>query len=175
MNYVLFAFGDYTKEDQKINLIVDFVSQISTKEVKFQYGESGIIVSFATLSKSEDISDFFDDCLTKLTAMFFVFPVSDNSIMSMDGEIYEHLFDEPDKKSGKTQTIDYGLNFDFDYKFENSDSTHSIKEVFDKIFGNVTEPEIILTLDQILDKINDNGFESLTNTEKKQLEEYSNK
>ena len=69
MNYVLFAFGDYTKEDQKINLIVDFVSQISTKEVKFQYGESGIIVSFATLSKSEDISDFFDDCLTKLTAM----------------------------------------------------------------------------------------------------------
>ena len=107
--------------------------------------------------------------------MIFVFPVSDNSIMSMDGEIYEHLFNEPDKKSGKTQTIDYGLNFDFDYKFENSDSTHSIKEVFDKIFGNVTEPEIILTLDQILDKINDNGFESLTNTEKKQLEKYSNK
>ena len=53
--------------------------------------------------------------------------------------------------------------------------TNLFQEVFDKIFGNVTEPEIILTLDQILDKINDNGFESLTNTEKKQLEKYSNK
>ena len=91
----------------------------------------------------------------------------------MDGEIYEHLFNEPDKKSDKTQTIDYGLNFDFDYKFENSDSTHSIKEVFEKIFGTVMEPEIILTLDQLLDKINDSGFESLTSGEKKQLEEYS--
>jgi len=71
MDYLLFAFGDYTKTDPHINLIVDFVSQISSKEVTYQYGDSGIIVSFSTVKTVDEITDYLEINLTKLTAMFF--------------------------------------------------------------------------------------------------------
>ncbi len=173
MDYVLFAFGDYTKEDPIIDLIVDFVSQISSNEVKFQYGDSGIIVSFKTVKTSDEIVEFFDIHLTKLTAMFFVFPVTDNAIMSMDTEIYNHLFEKTDKKSEEPS-----FNFVSDMtdipNFEDGDMT-SLNKLFDLLLKPPKKPEIVLSLDQILDKISETGINSLTEKEKIQLDEYSKK
>ena len=174
MEYVLFAFGDYTKEDPIINLIIDFVSQISDKDVKYQYGDSGIIVSFATKQSSSDIMSFFEDNLTKLTAMFFVFPINDSSIISMDQEIYNHLFD--DVNSGNTET-EKKIQIDFSESalLEDSEMTESLNRVFDLLFKTPKKAERVLSLDDILDKINENGIDSLTQIEKQKLDEYSKK
>jgi hypothetical protein len=173
MDYVLFAFGDYTKEDPIIDLIVDFVSQISSNEVKFQYGDSGIIVSFKTIKTSDDIVEFFETHLTKLTAMFFVFPVTDNSIMSMDTEVYDHLFEKTDKKSD-------GPSFNFvsdmtDLPEFNEGDTTSLNKLFDLLFKPLEKKKKALTLDELLDKISETGISSLTNDEKNQLDEYAKK
>ena len=173
MDYVLFAFGDYTKEDPIIDLIVDFVSQISSNEVKFQYGDSGIIVSFKTVKASDEILEFFETNLTKLTAMFFVFPVTDKSIMSMDTEIYDHLFEKTDKKSDGMN-----LNFVSDMtdipEFEGGDMT-SLNKLFDMLLKPLEVEKRALTLNELLDKISETGINSLTNDEKNQLEEYAKK
>lgn len=173
MDYVLFAFGDYTKEDPIIDLIVDFVSQISSNEVKFQYGDSGIIVSFKTIKTSDEIVEFFETNLTKLTAMFFVFPVTDNSIMSMDTEIYDHLFEKTDKKSEGSS-----FNFVSDMtdipEFQDGDMT-SLNKLFDMLLKPLEVKKRALTLNELLDKISEKGINSLTNDEKNQLDEYAKK
>ena len=48
MEHLLFAFGEYKEGDKNINLIIDFVSQISNTDVRYQFGDSGIIVNFTT-------------------------------------------------------------------------------------------------------------------------------
>jgi len=174
MEYVLFAFGDYTKDDPLINLIIDFVSQISDKDVKYQYGDSGIIVSFGTKQSSTDIVSFFEENLTKLTAMFFVFPVNDESIMSMDQEIYNHLFENVDFNSPETEKK-IQIDFTESQLLDDNEMTESLNRVFDLLFKKPKKVERALSLDNILDKINEKGINSLTETEKQKLDEYSKK
>lgn len=174
MEYVLFAFGDYTKEDPLINLIIDFVSQISDKDVKYQYGDSGIIVSFGTKQASTDILSFFEENLTKLTAMFFVFPVNDESIISMDQEIYNHLFENVDIKPTETEKK-IQIDFSESALLDDNEMTESLNRVFDLLFKKPKKTERALSLDEILDKINEQGINSLTKIEKQKLDEYSKK
>lgn len=173
MDYVLFAFGDYTKEDPIIDLIVDFVSQISSNEVKFQYGDSGIIVSFKTIKTSDEIVEFFETNLTKLTAMFFVFPVTDNSIMSMDTEIYDHLFEKTDKKS-EGPSFNFVSDMTDIPEFQDGDMTY-LNKLFDMLLKPLEVKKRALTLNELLDKISEKGINSLTNDEKNQLDEYAKK
>lgn len=172
MEYLLFAFGDYKESEPHIKLIVDNVSQISNKDVRYQYGDAGIIVNFETKLNTDEISKFFEESLTKLTAMFFVFPVNDNMILSMDEDIHAHLFGETDKKSGNKS-----LNFTVDMTdiptFGDSDTTNSIEKLFSLLFQPPKTQVQKPTLDQLLDKIIESGIESLTENEIKLLNEYS--
>lgn len=174
MEYVLFAFGDYTKDDPLINLIIDFVSQISDKDVKYQYGDPGIIVSFSTKQSPSDIMSFFEENLTKLTAMFFVFPVNDESIMSMDEKTYNHLFENVDFSNVE---LEKKIQIDFTESElrDNTEMTDSLNRVFDLLFKKPKKTERALSLDDILDKINEKGINSLTDIEKQKLDEYSKK
>ena len=171
MEHLLFAFGDYKEEDPNIKLIIDFVSQISTSDVRYQFGESGIIVNFRTKLNTDELSQFFETNLTKLTAMFFVFPVTDNMILSMDEDIHSHLFGEPDKKSD-IPNLKYSVNMTDIPNFDES-ITSSLDKVFNLLFQPVEEPVKVLTLDQLLDKILECGIESLSKDEIDMLNEYS--
>ena len=96
MNYILFAFGDYKENPQALNTLTEIVSQISTDEIKFQHGDSGVIVTFGTKLDWEQIDDYMKKNVVKLTAMYFVFPIDDDMIYSMDKEIEKHLFENTD-------------------------------------------------------------------------------
>jgi hypothetical protein len=172
MEHLLFAFGDYKEGEPTIKLIIDFVSQISKTDVKYQFGESGLIVNFTTKLNTEELSQFFETNLTKLTAMFFVFPVTDDMILSMDEDIHNHLFGETDKKSDKDM-----LKFTIDITdipiFGDGDTTNPME----KLFSILSQPQKtkvhIPSLDELLDKISEHGIESLTEKEIEILNEYS--
>jgi len=173
MEHLLFAFGEYKEGDKNINLIIDFVSQISNTDVRYQFGDSGIIVNFTTKLSTDEISKFFEDSLTKITAMFFVFPVNDSMILSMDEDIHKHLFGETDKKS-ESVINKYIVDSTDLPLFKDSDTTKSLDGLFSLLFSKIEEtPVIVLTLDQLLDKINEFGIESLSELELKMLEDYS--
>ena len=173
MEHLLFAFGDYKQDDKNIQLIVDFVSQISTTDVRYQFGESGIIVNFTTKLSTDKISEFFEESLTKITAMFFVFPVNDSMILSMDEDIHQHLFGITDKKS-EPVIQKYVIDTTEIPSFNDTDITKSLDTVFNLLFNKIEEPPVIvLTLDQLLDKINESGILSLSDDELKMLDDYS--
>jgi hypothetical protein len=92
----------------------------------------------------------------------------------MDQEIYNHLFD--DVNSGNTET-EKKIQIDFSESalLEDSEMTESLNRVFDLLFKTPKKAERVLSLDDILDKINENGIDSLTQIEKQKLDEYSKK
>jgi len=172
MEYLLFAFGDYKENEPHIKLIVDCVSQISKKDVRYQYGDAGIIVNFETSLSTDGISKFFEESITKLTAMFFVFPVNDSMILSMDEDIHSHLFGETDKKS-ESKVTNFTINMTDIPTFGDYDMTESVEKLFSLIFKSPQTNDVVLTLDQLLDKINETGIDSLTEKEIQLLNEYS--
>jgi hypothetical protein len=90
----------------------------------------------------------------------------------MDEDIHSHLFGETDKKSENKVT-----NFTIDMtdipKFGDSDISDSMEKLFSVLFKSQTTPVEVPTLDQLLDKINESGIDSLTDNEIKLLNEYS--
>jgi hypothetical protein len=104
--------------------------------------------------------------------MFFLVPVNDDVMISVDDNIMSHLFNLSDNAEG-----DLGVGNFYENPEKNEDfidlvnkfALHMEQEVSNLIKKQV-EP---LTLDQILDKILEKGIDNLTDNEKQKLDEYS--
>jgi hypothetical protein len=177
MNYILFAFGEYKENPQALNLLTETVSQISKGEIKFQHGDSGVIITFGTKLDWEDIDDYMKKNIVKLTAMYFVFPI-DDMIYSMDEEIEKHLFENTDILTEKEE-----LN-QSRYTSDNTGVPEFFRGIyihkgspFDDILKilneEVIKDEPVMTLNDLLDKIKEKGIDSLSEIQLKQLEIYS--
>lgn len=174
MDYILFAFGDYTENQQALTTLTEIVSQISIDEIKYQHGDSGVIVTFGTKLDWEDINDYMKKNIVKLTAMYFVFPVDDDMIYSMDEEIYKHLFGNTDKLTENQNT--YTSDSTGIPKFLgglNVHHTRSFDDFFKLFYEEIIQEEPQMTLNDLLDKIKEKGIDSLSENQLKQLENYS--
>jgi len=178
MNYILFAFGEYKENPQALNLLTETVSQISKGEIKFQHGDSGVIITFGTKLDWEDIDDYMKKNIVKLTAMYFVFPIESDMIYSMDEDIKKHLFENTD-----ILTENEELN-QTRYVSDNTGVPEFLKGIyihrgspFDDILKILNEEVIqdvpVMTLNDLLDKIKEKGIDSLSEIQLKQLEIYS--
>jgi hypothetical protein len=171
MNYLLFVYynTDVQNTEEKTQEIgTKLAEHMTSGQIKFMYGERHSIFHFAYKGDFQDVSD----------VMFFI---------SEEMSGFEYLIT---KKSR-----DYTSNFDED----NLNHLMSLKNVTpkkhkptppklrtndlkgDETFMDLTD--IILnfkrkdvcnlTLDELLDKINEQGINSLSEIEKQKLEEYS--
>lgn len=177
MNYILFAFGDYTENPQALNILTETVSQISFGDIKFQHGESGVIITFGTKLDWEHIDDYMKKNIVKLTAMYFVFPIEPDMIYSLDKNIEEHLFSHPDiltdNKKYNTYTSDSTGIPDFSGEIHIHKS-RSFDDFFKMFYDEIIQDEPVMTLDSLLDKIKEKGIDSLSANQLAQLEIYSN-
>jgi hypothetical protein len=176
MNYILFAFGDYKENPQALNTLTEIVSQISTDEIKFQHGDSGVIVTFGTKLDWEQIDDYMKKNVVKLTAMYFVFPIEDGMIYSMDDEINKHLFGETDNLTEKQKYNTYTSDNTGVPEFLGGihiHKTRSFDDFFKIFYEEVIQDTPVMTLNDLLDKIKEKGIDSLSADQLKQLEIYS--
>ena len=176
MNYILFAFGDYKENPQALNTLTEIVSQISTDEIKFQHGDNGVIVTFGTKLDWEQIDDYMKKNVVKLTAMYFVFPIDDDMIYSMEDEIYKHLFGETDKLTEKQKYDTYTSDNTGVPEFLGGihiHKTRSFDDFFKIFYEEVIQDKPVMTLNDLLDKIKEKGIDSLSADQLKQLEIYS--
>ena len=104
--------------------------------------------------------------------MYFVFPVDKNSIVSMEDEMHQHLFGKINEASnGYFNENNTSISYYFD-----SDTDSLNEKLAEELFKTILQPKVQekeLSLDEILDKINDNGITSLTDSELTTLEKYS--
>ena len=184
MKYLLFVYGNYSGNEFVLKGIAKLLSSIACNDVKYQYGDSGGIFHFTTLEKPGKVKKKLGEQLQGFSAMYFLVPFNKNvNFYIGDPKVETHLFTQSEETDNMSESpkLEYNLE---DIQDEMSDIDI---EVFMKNLSNfvgvdltqieVEEEEVQIvkekTLDEILDKINECGIESLTQTEKQLLDEYA--
>jgi len=176
MKYLLFVYGDYTNKPNHIGAIGDILSELTkTKSVKYQHGEAGGIFHFESQQNIKNIGKYLEQTITDLTAMFFLVPMTDEVLISVDDTVMKHLFNLEDDEVSKN------FSFDINKTITKEDSDRTVAELVNEIAKSLVDDltikkekvEVKPTLDELLDKINNCGLNNLTKEEKQLLDEYA--
>ena len=172
MNYLFFVYYDDTVKDseEKTNQIAGQIADVMTsKEIKFMFGDKHAIYHFASDLSLSEMGELLNIISFDVTGFeFFLTQKTKNNFSNFPEENVEHLLSlRKTSPKKKTTPVNPGLR------------TNDIlggEKIFDiaDIILNFKRPEVCnLTLDELLDKMVDQGADSLTELEKKKLEEYS--
>jgi hypothetical protein len=175
MKHLLFVYGEYTNKPNHIAVIGDIISELTVNKcVKYQHGAAGAIYHFESKESIKYIGKYLEDTITDLTAMFFLVPMTDEVLISVDDMVMSHLFNL------ENETTNSNFSFDINKTVTNEDTDKTVAELVNEIAKTLIEElapqegEVkIPTLDELLDKINTNGINSLTKKEKQLLDEYA--
>ena len=173
MNYLLFVYYNDTIEntEEKTNEIgVQVSDMMSSKEIKFMFGDHHAVFNFSSDLSIEDMGEYIHIIADEIGGFeFFLTPKPRKLYSNFPEDNLKHLLslknpkgkkDKPEvKQKLRTNNIGEGEKF-FDLS--------------ELILNFGRQKEVCnLTLDQLLDKIVDQGADSLTELEKQKLEEYS--
>jgi hypothetical protein len=140
--------------------------------MKFQHTKGILMFYFSTEVDKIEIFDYVTGILFGITETFILTEVSDNVTVSLPSGIKEHLFDL------ENESNDINMNIDMNKVKNNIELFGDEEEDEDFVALLLGERERLLkkpSLDQILDKINSKGYESLSQYEKDVLDRYSKK
>ena len=185
--YMLFIFGDFKGKDKIIELIALQLSAFTDKHsyVKYNYGDYGIVLNFQSHLSFYNIRDHVHIILEKVAPQYFLFERPKHMYAYMPPELKLNLFDlneeninieQKDVNFKDVMNImdNFLINITSTLSPENMLSEDDMERMFENIMNEVDrQEEVKPTIDDILDKIRDKGIESLTNSEKQILDEYS--
>lgn len=180
MNYLMFVYGssDTIKSDEITTRIGKELQPITVdnSNIKYVYGDENAIFHFKSDLSFQEMTIYADMVIDGFPDFLFVLiPFNGEISSNFEEERMEHLLGV----GGNTEPKDKNrIDVEIDEILTNGDM------IFDVFIGMINEgnkfgekknKEVIcdMTLDELLDKIVDHGFESLSEVEKKKLEEYS--
>jgi hypothetical protein len=178
MKYLLFVYPcdeNWNKEESNQIFAEELVQIIKDETLKFVYGENHTIFNFESDMSQSEIDIYIKLLKEEVPDFMYVLVQNAKGVSSdMDKNNLEHLMGK--KKRGRKPKTKNPIN---DFVTNIPKPTFDIKSFLDEhnkkmaefLKNNVCD----LTLDEILDKIIDQGMESLTSAEKDKLDEYSKK
>lgn len=171
MNYLLFVYYnvDVENSEEQTNKIGVEISEIMTsKEIKFMYGDKHSIFHFASDLSLSEMGEFLNIVSDEMECFeFFLTQKTKHNFSNFPEDNLNHLLSlkRTTKKTVKKtppKIIEYG-------KHKGS----PFMEIADLIM-NFKRPEVCnMSLDELLDKIGKEGIDSLSELEKQKLDEYS--
>ena len=168
MKYILFLFGKSDNQEVFVDKIAKFLSlSMKSDSVRFYFGESAAVFTFDTDLNLKNVTSNLDELFNKPEIIYFLLPYrTDNLSVKLDSITQTHLFGTDDDIITDNEflkiikdRIEKNLIFD-EEEYEEDDLC---------LTNKVKEP----LLDDILDKISHSGLSSLSEYEKKLLNEYS--
>ena len=173
MNYLLFVYFDNSVEnsEEKTKSIATTIAEHMTSgQVKFMYGEKHAILHFGYKGEFEDVSDVVFFISEELTGFeYFLTKKGRDYSANFDEDNLNHLMSLKPTKPKKHKPTPPKIN----YEFKPNDGGKDFLEIADLLLNFKRKEVCNLTLDELLDKISDQGMESLSEIEKQKLEEYS--
>ena len=171
MNYLLFV---YHNEDMKTpdvttkNIGAELSKIMSSNQVKFMFGDRHAIYHFASDFSVDEVDDFL--CLVSAEFENFNYLLTQktkNVASNFDEDNLLHLLTLKNTNK-KKQTPPKKFEFKMDLG-----GGEDFSRIAEKIMTFLPKKGCDLTMDELLDKINDQGINSLTEEEKSKLDEYS--
>lgn len=186
--YFLTVISDNTVELPIIDIAMSLGSVVDSERLKFQHSSYVGIFHFASEVDKLDLYTYIQGVLMGVTNTFVLTEHNDDVTISLSKDIESYMLDLENGESYSVQTISYLENNDIpeDDKylvdFDNMSGRHQIDEYdensefddFEDILRKIKNSFKTPSLDSILDKINEQGINSLTKTELKALKQYSN-
>jgi len=186
MKYLLTVFVSHKKQEEFVISLAKEVQTLTSKEVKYFYGEQTVLITFETRSSLKQVTDFFSAILGDLSIPFVLAPTNKMSYW-FNKENEQHLFgtdlcstnDDYSEDEQNQLRDDLFLGFNDKPKKPEGEwgpapSRRNFEDRLDNLFGGQKKVlKEVPTLDELLDKINVSGMKSLTNEEKELLNKYS--
>jgi hypothetical protein len=171
MNYLLFVYyhTDVKNSEQKTQEIGALISDVMTsKEIKFMYGDIHSIFNFSSNLSFDEMKGFVDIVVDDVQEFeYILIPKPRNIGSNFNEDNLKHLLSLKKKPKEKFKPVTPKL------RTNNIRDGETFMDIADIIL-NLKRPEVCnLTLDELLDKMVDQGIESLSDIERKKLEEYS--
>lgn len=169
-NYLLTVIGSFESEEICKDIALSITPIVDSPNLKFQHAKGVLIFHFASEVSQEEIYDYIGSILFGITESFILTEMTDKVSVSMPSDIKEHLFDLENSSS------DIELNLDMNRVKNNLDFPEEEEEDFVALLLEEMKDKRIFkkpSLDQLLDKVLNNGIESLTRFEKDILDNYS--
>lgn len=176
-DFIAIIFGDFNTPQKVYDAMLTITPVVESENLKFQYNDLSIICHFQSMESQEDIEGFFKAALYELCGMFFISETKNMSI-SMDQQMTQHLMNLE-----ASENVNMAIDMD---KVRNGQDglleqdLINIPIVFDKEEDEDDDIKIMKnrpvepTLDDILEKIHIYGYDSLSENERKLLNNYSN-
>lgn len=167
--YILTIIGKFEDEKMCQDMALTLTPIVDSPHLKFQHTNGILIFHFASEVGKTEIFDYVGGVLYGITEAFILTEFHDNMTLSMPQEIREHLLDLDNTSSDVDMHIDLNRikkNLDFMEEEEDDDFVALLLGEKNNLFKKPS-------LDQILDKMIDKGFEKLTEFEKDILKSYS--
>lgn len=175
-SYMLFIFGDFDEQENlATNLSSQLLTVVSSPFLKFTYGEYGVVFHFRSKEVFSDLKEYIDMGMSEITEQYFLMEVTKNVDIKMPRKLKKDFLNidgEEKKKENKTGEINVESklkerreelrNFTFEFLMP-TDFNQMVQK---------NEPDYLPTVDEILDKISEQGINSLTETEKEILDNY---
>ena len=158
MKYLLFIYySEGEKTEDEIHQIATELSPIvDSNEIKYVYGPAHVVFNFMTEMSLDELS-IYVDIITEDTTHFkyIIIPTPKAISSNMEPEHLKHLMEV------------YGESE------EDGEMSSNFIEFLKESFSGSNHSICYLTIDEILEKIKDQGVQSLTKEEKEKLDNYS--
>lgn len=167
--YLVTIFGDFKSDGICKEIAIALSPLVDSPNLKFQFTKGVLIFHFASEMDMRDIHEYLEITSYNLYESFILSEYTDKVSVFMTEENKEHLFnlDENDVDNGIEMVLrpKNGIQ----YMDEDEDEDEFVALLLNEVKKHVRAS----SLDQLLDKIKNEGIDSLTPFEKGTLDNYS--
>ncbi|MDA9016393.1 hypothetical protein N9H63_00175 [bacterium] len=185
--YLLFVFGNFTDESKVYDVGQSIIFSTTDEALKYIYGPYHMIVKIKTDIPFYEFKQFIYQSLKDDQYEYFLMPMSENSSAKLPKNLAENLFDLKndndnikvmdsttiEKVQQESKQMDDELDKIISYFAKDIEFNFDIEDEED--IDPMLVPKLNLpTFDDLLDKMVDEGIDSLTKEEKLLLDRYAN-
>jgi hypothetical protein len=165
--YLLTIFGEFKSDTICKEIALALTPIVDSPNLKFQFTKGVLIFHFASEMDMSDIHEFLEITSYEMYESFILSEYTDKVSVFMSNENRAHLFDLDNKDEEGMEMVLIPKNST--QYIDNKDDDEFVALLLDEVKRHLKPP----SLDQLLEKIKNQGIESLTPFEKGTLENYS--
>ena len=166
--YLLTIFGEFKSNEICEEIAIALSPVVDSPNLKFQFTKGVLIFHFASEMDMSDIHEYLEMTSYDLYESFILSEYTDKVSVFMPDENKKHLFDlETNEGNDGIEMVLVPRNGI--QSMDNTEDDEFVALLLNEVKKHVKAP----TLDQLLEKIKNEGVESLTAFEKGTLDNYS--
>jgi len=177
--YLVFMFGSWETVEKSRKIITNIREVMQTividDEFSFVTGTNIVIMCVKSKMSFEEISEVLYEFLTPQVNTYFLMPKPNKLAYRMDKELESHLFHDGVNKNTKHKLIDPKLAEELSKSLQSLVESKMLelrKTLKSPIEKKGIKLHISFTVDSLLDKISEDGIESLTQEELEFLNKF---